>query len=84
MSEVFADSHYFIALLNRRDQSHASALQCSRRHGLNVVTTHWVLVEVADALSDPSLRQAAEQFILSLLSRNQERRCDRLRPTTVV
>ena len=70
MSEVFADSHYFIALLNRRDQYHASALECSRRYRANVVTTCWVLVEVADALRDPSVRQATERFIGTLRSGN--------------
>jgi uncharacterized protein len=70
MSEVFGDSHYFIALWNRRDQFHDAAQECSLAVVSNVVTTHWVLVEVADALRDPSIRQSTHRFIHSLMSRN--------------
>jgi uncharacterized protein len=68
MKEVFADSHYFIALLNHRDQFHAAAIEASKYHAAHLVTTHSVLVELADALSHPSIRNAAEKFIRSLLA----------------
>ena len=63
MIEVFADSHYFIALLNRRDRFHASAVAESLTQNRQVVTTLWVLTEVADALCKPAMRSRAEQFV---------------------
>ena len=66
MTEIFADSHYFIALLNRRDQYHPAAIEASRRHGSQLVTTQSVLVEVGNALRDPCLRSATEQLIRSI------------------
>lgn len=63
MSEVFADAFYFIAMLNKADQHHAAALARSKSVTRAVVTSIWVLVEVADALSDPMMRQHAHQFL---------------------
>lgn len=56
MSVVFADAFYFYALLNPRDAAHAraSAFSCSYRGRL--VTTTWVLTELADGLCAPSDR----------------------------
>jgi predicted nucleic acid-binding protein len=67
MKEVFADSHYFIALLNRRDQYHGAALAASQRQGMRVVSTHWVLVELADAMCNPSIRRDTDRFIRSFM-----------------
>jgi len=63
MSEVFADSFYFIALLNPYDRHHAAAVEAARSLTARVVTTHWVLVEVADALSAPKVRRRAAHFL---------------------
>jgi predicted nucleic acid-binding protein len=63
MNEVFADSHYFIALLNQRDRFHATAVAESLRQTKRIVTTLWVLAEVADALCKPAMRSIAEQFL---------------------
>jgi predicted nucleic acid-binding protein len=51
MSAVFADTFYFLALVNPRDQAHARALQLSTSSPLELVTTAWVLTEVADGLA---------------------------------
>lgn len=67
MSEVFGDSFYFIALLNRHDRFHAAALEQSRDRSRRLVTTHWVLVEVADALSAPEIRQHTARFLRGML-----------------
>jgi len=50
MSVVFADTFYFLALLNERDGAHHRAVAASRTPGLALVTTELVLVELADAL----------------------------------
>lgn len=53
MRPVFADTFYFLALLNERDGAHQRALVASRTPGLSLVTTEFVLVELADALCKP-------------------------------
>ena len=68
MNRLFADSFYFIALLNERDASHRRAVEVSRKHRAVIVTTRWVLAEVADALADPALRGPAGAFIEFVLT----------------
>ena len=50
MSKVFADTFYFLALLNKNDEAHARALQYSAQIE-QLVTTEWVLTELADGLA---------------------------------
>jgi uncharacterized protein len=57
MKTAFADTFYFLALLNRRDPYHARAIEASRIAGLNLITTEFVLLELADALCKPPLRE---------------------------
>ena len=66
MTSVFADAFYFIALLNPADHHHDAAVAASE--GLNepLVTTRWVLVEVADALSAPASRRRVVTFLRKL------------------
>ena len=68
MSEVFADSFYFIALLNRNDQHHALAIDSVSTLRSRLVTTHWVLIEVADAFSAVAVRQRAARFVQDTLA----------------
>jgi predicted nucleic acid-binding protein len=65
MKTVFADSYYYIALVNERDAGHEDAMKFSRSYLGRAVTTEWVLMEVADALSAPDQRW----IFLELLSR---------------
>lgn len=53
MKAVFADTFYFLALLNERDAAHDRAVTASRGTGLVLVTTEFVLLELADALCKP-------------------------------
>jgi predicted nucleic acid-binding protein len=62
MSAVFADTFYFLALLDSRDAAHAKAINLSRRPGLRLVTTDYVILELADALNKRTTR--AEFIIL--------------------
>jgi len=50
VSKVFADTFYFLALLNKNDEAHARALQYSAQIE-QLVTTEWVLTELADGLA---------------------------------
>lgn len=63
MTATFADSFYWIALLNPSDQHHAAAVEATKILSGPLVTTAWVLVEVADALSEPALRPRIHQFL---------------------
>lgn len=55
MSAVFADTFFFLALLSERDQAEARALQYDA-NAATLVTTAWILTEVADAFSAPENR----------------------------
>lgn len=55
--KVFADTAYFIALLNGDDAAHERALGFSRRSFREIVVTEFVLLELADAFCRPSDRQ---------------------------
>ena len=69
MLNVFVDTAAWIALLNANDALHAQAQQVMRtlRHqNTHLVTTEFVLLEVADALSAPSVRSRTVTFIEGL------------------
>jgi predicted nucleic acid-binding protein len=56
MKVVFADSFYFVALINLNDQHHKKTVAIHRRLRERLVTTDWVLIEVADALAKGKAR----------------------------
>src|SRR6476660_8141355 len=57
MKTVFADTFYFLALLNQRDPAHQKAVAASAPTDLSFVTTEFVLVELGDALRKPPVRE---------------------------
>lgn len=63
MTRIFADSFYFIALLNPSDQFHTRAVDLARTLFFRLVTTSWILVELADALSAPPTRRLVHRFV---------------------
>ena len=66
MSVVFADAFYFVARLNRRDQHHERVLNFSRNIRARLLTSDWVLMEVADALAESECRGRVRELILHL------------------
>jgi predicted nucleic acid-binding protein len=68
MTAVFADSHHFIALLNPRDADHdkAKTLQADLRRP--IVTTEYILIEVAAAFSAPPYRARFLKLISRLMA----------------
>ena len=50
MKTLFADTFYFLALLNRADRQHARAKLYSAGLGVKILTTAWVLTELGDAM----------------------------------
>ena len=61
---LFADTFYFIALLNTKDKMHARAIALTKGTE-RLLTTEWVLTELADGLAPRKQRGA----FLSLLQR---------------
>ncbi|HEV8713415.1 MAG TPA: PIN domain-containing protein [Candidatus Binatia bacterium] len=69
MDKVFVDTAAWLALLNMDDALHAHARQVMstlRRQRVSLVTTEFVLLEVADALSAPTQRARTVEFINGL------------------
>jgi hypothetical protein len=59
----FADTFVLIAWLNPRDKAHALVTAYLDKFTGRLLTTEWVLVELADALSAPISRSAVAAFI---------------------
>src|SRR5215831_8883423 len=68
MIVTFADSFFYLALLNADDQAHERAVALSERRRGRIVTTAWVLTEVADAFCGVHDRQYFIRLIGSLRS----------------
>lgn len=66
MRTVFADSFFFLALINSRDDSHARAVQACRATDQVIVTTGWVITEVADGLARVPNRTQVNEFLNAL------------------
>ena len=63
MKAVFADTAYYLALVSPKDQHHAAAVAWSRALRVSIITTNWVLTEVADGLSNAAARTSAVRLI---------------------
>lgn len=69
MRRVFADTYFLLALLNERDADHARAGEWwERLCDDDIITTAWVLVELADGMSRGKSRKVSAQFIEDLRS----------------
>ena len=66
MSEIFADTFYYLAILNPKDPAHAKAAAFGMTCTSRVVLTHWVLMEIGDALSGISQRPKFLALLASL------------------
>lgn len=67
MRYVFADSFYFLAILNPRDSAHGQAILLSEElSGRPLLTTEAVLLEVADALCRPPAREGTADYLRHL------------------
>src|SRR5258708_5893066 len=53
MTRVFADTFFFLALLDSREARHADAAAASRESQLQLITTEGVLAEFGDAYCHP-------------------------------
>jgi predicted nucleic acid-binding protein len=73
MKCIFADTSYWIALFNPRDELHARAVAAAQKYSDDkIVTREMVLVEFLNGFSDrgPRLRPAAAKAVKTLRSRH--------------
>ena len=63
MTRVFADTFYFLAVLNRQDPAHEATLKFYGDASLHFVTTEWVLTEVGDAAAAPVARSNFRKLV---------------------
>ena len=66
MRRVFADAFYFFAMFNPKDSAHQKALAFASEHDEPIVTTAWVLTELADGLASTGRRRAFGQLVARL------------------
>jgi predicted nucleic acid-binding protein len=67
MRRIFADTSYWMGLVNPRDQIHQKALSVTRQlSSENLVTTDMVLAEVLNSFSDSLYREAVGRMVASL------------------
>jgi hypothetical protein len=66
VTAVFADTFYFLALINRSDQYHAKTIAIAQTFQSDIVTTEWVLVEFANALARSGCRAQVAAMIRDL------------------
>lgn len=63
MTAVFADTYYWLALINPRDKAHLQATELAQTFNRPLVTTTWVLAEVGDVMRKPANRPAFLQLL---------------------
>jgi predicted nucleic acid-binding protein len=68
MTAVFGDTFFYVALLSRHDKGHRAARDWAAHHRTPVVTTEFVLLEVANFCRSSRNRQRFANFAQSLRS----------------
>lgn len=68
MKAIFADTVFFVALLSADDQYHDQAIRLSGATRRPILTTEFVLLEVANALSSATRRQSFSRLWSQLRS----------------
>src|ERR1700736_4229342 len=64
MRRIFADTSYWMALVNPRDQIHEKAMSVSQQLASDrLLTTEMVLVEVLNSFSDSLYREAVGKMV---------------------
>src|SRR5947208_492555 len=71
MTAFFADTFYFLALLDSREDRHLQAFEFSCDPQVHILTTEWVLAEFGDAYSHPTDRADFVALYRSLLNHSR-------------
>lgn len=66
MTPVFAVTFFFLALINPRDAAHVAAVAAHSSRKRPLLTTAWILTEVADGLADGPDRNLIATIIADL------------------
>jgi uncharacterized protein len=67
---IFADTYYYLALLNNTDGGHVRAMAFTRQYAGRMVTTGWVLSELGDALAATAMGRTRFLRTLETLAAN--------------
>ena len=59
--KVFGDAFFYVALINRKDEHHEQVMEWARGFTGEIVTTQWVLTEVADAFAESHIRRRLKE-----------------------
>lgn len=70
MAIYFADSSFWIALIDRRDAHHSKAVQCSTTIAGRIVTTEAVLLETVNTFSRPDWREKVIRLVDHIVARD--------------
>lgn len=76
MNRVFADTAFFVAVLSQRDVHLAEADRFSREYRGRIVTSHWVMLEVANYFAASRNRTVVVEFLDAVLA-DREMECVR-------
>lgn len=68
MKDIFADTFYFLALLNPSDEAYQRARAITANQQSRLVTTAWVLTELANALCKHEVRAGFLEMLRALRS----------------
>jgi len=63
MKRYFGDTFFFLALLNETDDAHDRATDLMEDFRGQIITTRWVLAELANALAAPLSRMKCAAYI---------------------
>src|SRR5947209_4787432 len=66
MNSVFADTSFFVAFLSRKDCFHSQARQLMTALQSRMVTTDWIIVEIANFMAKTPLRSSAADLVRRL------------------
>ncbi|HEY2343224.1 MAG TPA: PIN domain-containing protein [Chthoniobacteraceae bacterium] len=66
MKAVFADTAFFLALINSRDQYHLRARELNASLEAPLLTTGWIMLELGNALSASRSRRHFEHLLKRL------------------
>src|SRR5438093_1412738 len=71
MKPCFADTFFFLAWWNRRDLAHARVEEFVGEYTGRLLTTRWVLMEVADAFASSRMRREVRRLFAEIESDEQ-------------
>jgi uncharacterized protein len=66
MRPVFADTFFFLAIINPRDAAHGKTIALANSNASPLVTTTWILTEVGDGLAPTPDRHLFQAILADL------------------